>query len=125
MRLLLRLNALVGVGFGLGLLLIPKPLLDLYGVATTDAIEAVARLYGAELLGFSVATWLAADQRSAWRPVLAGHVTNESLTAVVAALVVVTGVAGGLLWSIVVLAGGFAIASAMALRATSAVARHE
>jgi hypothetical protein len=90
----LTVDALIGLGAGIALLLVPDVFLSLAGVSLAPTGIVVARLYGAELLGFNVATWLARSTSSRRGPIVLGHIVNESLTAIVIALAFVSGIGG-------------------------------
>jgi hypothetical protein len=109
-QFLLRANAAVGLGFGIGLLIVPRLLLGLYGFSLDGADLVPARLYGAELLGFNVATWLAAAQayRGARPAIVIGHVFNEAIGALVTVVSLLAGLGNGLAWSVVGLQVAFA-----------------
>lgn len=104
-RWLLSINAIVGGISGAGLVLVPAAFLGILGISPDASGEILARLYGAELLGFNVSTWIARQTTPAPPSIVWGHVVNESLTAVVLAMAAV-GAMGNLLVS------GFALASA-------------
>ena len=59
MRIIWLFGAAVGVVtlFGTGLLLVPAWLLGIYGLTMTTDGEIVARLLGAQLLGYAVLEW--------------------------------------------------------------------
>ena len=108
---LIMANAIVGFAAGLALLTLPGAFMSVLGQSTDAAGIAYARLYGAELLGFSLATWLARDaSATAMRPIVYGHIVNESLTAVVVAAAAVAGTGNLLLWPLAALVAGFAVA---------------
>lgn len=105
-RVLLAAGAVVGLMFGLGLLLAPGLLLSLYGLATDSTGELLARLFGVELIGFNVATWVArgSDPRaegSAARAVVRAHVVSETIGALVSAWAASRGFGNPLFWSVV------------------------
>ena len=108
---LLKINAVVGLVTGIGLVLAPTIVLNILGATTDPTGTNFARLYGAELIGFNVATWLASsgDARSQ-RMLVLGHVANESLTAVIAVIAAGSGLGDVLLWGVALLAGAFALA---------------
>ena len=114
---LLQIDAAVGLLFGTVLLTAPGWLLDLYGFHADESGLAVARLYGAELIGFSVATALASAgrHRGARTAVAIGHLFSEGIGAVVAAIALASGLGNALGWTIVVLLGGFAAVFAYVL----------
>jgi hypothetical protein len=87
LRGLLAVNAIVGLVGGVGLLLAPGTVAGLLGLTLDPTATLYTRLYGAELVGFNVATWLAREAGGgARRIVVLGHVFNESLTFVVIAI---------------------------------------
>lgn len=114
-RMLLSVNAVVGLIFGLGLLLTPGLLLGMYGLATDSVGSLLARLFGVEFVGFNVATWVAreADPRaagSASRAVVRGHLVSETIGAVVSAAAALQGLGSPMLWSVVAVYAIFAAA---------------
>ena len=115
-RMLLAAGAVVGFAFGVALLLAPGLLLTVYGLATDSTGELLARLFGVELIGFNVATWVAreSDPRasgSAARAVIRAHLVSETIGAVVSAFAAARGLGNFLFWSVVavyaLLAAGF------------------
>lgn len=82
-RLFITANSVVGLGFGVVLLAAPGPLAALLGLHLQGTAALMARLYGAELCGFGVATWLAREVRPLSAGLVVGHVSNETLTAAV------------------------------------------
>ena len=56
-KTLLILTALFGIVFGLAYLLIPKILLDFFGVDYGDAAVMTARFFGGTVLGFGILAW--------------------------------------------------------------------
>jgi len=108
-------NATVGFVAGITLLTLPSLFMTVLGQSTDAAGIAYARLYGAELLGFSLATWLGRDASpSAVRPIVYGHIVNESVTALVVAAAAVAGLGNLLLWPLAALAAAFAVAYVIA-----------
>ena len=102
-------------GGGASLLIAPSLFLAIFGQAETPAVTVYARLYGAELLGFSVATWLVRNASPDGQlPIVYGHVVNESLMAIVIVAAAVSGVGNMLVWAIAVLPTAFAVAFAVA-----------
>jgi len=61
LKLLFTLTAVGGALFGLGFLLLPGPVLALYGVADDPALLNLARPLGASYLGSAVLAWLVRD----------------------------------------------------------------
>jgi hypothetical protein len=129
-RMLLSAGAVVGLVFGVGLLLAPGPLLRMYGLATDGTGELLARLLGVEFIGFNVATWVArnSDPRaegSAARAVIRAHLVSETIGALVSAWAASRGLGNPLFWSVVVIYAAFAAGflwAELALRESSAAA---
>ena len=107
---MLSVNAIVGMVSGVALLAAPALFLSLLGLATDQTGTTFARLYGAELAGFNVATWLVRSSLPPSRPIVFGHVVNESLTAGVVALAAWSALGNPLVWLLALTAGGFACA---------------
>lgn len=110
---LLTVNAAVGLGFGLTLMILPGPLLRLFDLDIGSAGELVARLYGTELLGFNAATWMARtpDAATSLRAaVVAGHVVNEGAGFLVISAAIAAGLGNALVWPLAALFLGFAAA---------------
>jgi hypothetical protein len=126
-RVLLTVSAIVGLIFGLGLLIVPAPLLRLYGLDTDDTGLLLARLFGVELIGYNLVGWIArsADPDpadSTPRAVVWGHVVSESIGALVTAWAAARGLGNPLLWSVVAVYGVLAAAfvwAALALRGSA------
>jgi hypothetical protein len=109
LRLFLTLNALSGVAIGIALLALPGPFLDLLDIAVDRAGIALARLYGAGLVGFGLVTWLLRQARPVSFPVVAGHLANETLTALVLVTAAMEGLGNGLVVALAGLAALFAV----------------
>lgn len=104
-QLLLKAAAIVGLAFGLGLLVAPTLLLKLYGLAVDSAGVLISRLLGVEFIGFNVATWIAGDTDpyaagSGARSVVRGHAMSETIGALVSVWAALQGVGNALLWSV-------------------------
>ena len=100
----LTINAVVGFVFGTVLLLIPGFLLAFNGIHTGETGLAIARLFGAEFIGFNIITWLVRDARdtSSTRLVILGHIVSESLGFVVALAAKLAGLGNNFFWAIVI-----------------------
>jgi hypothetical protein len=55
---LLLIGGLLGLAFGLGFLLVPRPMLTLYGVPTDPSIVLMARFFGAALVQLGLVLYL-------------------------------------------------------------------
>lgn len=99
----LAINAVVGLAFGVALLLAPAALLNFNGVQTDRVGLVLARLFGAEFVGFNIVTWLVRNYQdgSGRRVVVLGHTISESLGFVVAILAKLGGLGNAMFWGIV------------------------
>jgi hypothetical protein len=111
LRTLLVANGVVGVGAGVGLLLVPAPLLRAFGFSPSTTADLVARSMGVEFIGYNLVTWLAArDPLGATsRTLITGHSISEPLGFAVSLIAVLRGQGNGLAWSFVVLYLAFAV----------------
>jgi hypothetical protein len=114
-HLLLTVAAVIGLVFGLGLLVAPGPLLRLYGLTTDATGLLLARLLGVEFIGYNLAAWVtrAADPspaESAPRALVRAHLVSETLGALVSASAAARGLGNPLFWSVPALYGILAVA---------------
>jgi len=115
-------NAVVGFSAGLALIVVPSAFMSMLNIQIDAAGTAMARLYGAELVGFNIATWMS-RRVPVPRPIVLGHVANETLTAMAFAVAANSGVGNLLVWPLALAAGVFALGYAwiaVARRTTSA-----
>jgi hypothetical protein len=61
LRSLLLLAGVIALVFGLGFLLVPRPMLALYGVAAEPAVVLLARFFGAALVQLGLVLYLIRD----------------------------------------------------------------
>lgn len=108
---ILAAEAIIGITFGLLLLVVPDRLLAIYGLNAGSGMVLVGRLLGAELLGFNFANVVAirGDRRSL-SPVVRGHLVGDIVGFLVAFGGVVAGTVNGAAWSIVIIFLLFALA---------------
>lgn len=116
---LLTANAIAGLVSGVALLVVPGAFLSILGLELDTAGTAFARLYGAELLGFNVATWLSRNLVPPPSAIIRGHIANEGLTALVIALIAAAGLGNPLVWGVAAVAAAFAIGYLVVNRQTS------
>jgi hypothetical protein len=111
---LLLVVALIGAVFGIAFVLVPGPLLSVYGVTTDKAGLLLAQLFGAALLGFAVLDWLARDvsDPDAQRAVVFANLTADGIGFVVALIGQLAGIANAVGWSTVAIYLAFALAFA-------------
>ena len=114
-RILLSVNALVGLAFGAALLLVPAALLHIYGLTVDGTSVLVARLLGVEFLGLNVLTWIARKTDpyaagSAARAAVRAHLVSESAGALVSAWGAAEGIGNPMVWGVPVFYFAFAAA---------------
>ena len=102
------INAAVGLGAGIALLLLPDVFLTVLGVSTDRTGSLVARLFGADLIGFNLTTWLVRDIRPIPRLLFLGQTVNESLSGIIFLAAAVQGVGNVLVPGFGILALAFA-----------------
>jgi hypothetical protein len=114
LRMLLTVNALVGILFGLILLLVPDLLLRLYGMNTDAAGLLLARILGVEFIGYGILGWILrkadpAPAASPARAIVQAHLISEALGTVVTGWAALSGLGNSLLWSVVAVYGLMAV----------------
>lgn len=114
-HLLLTVAAVIGLVFGLGLLVAPAPLLRLYGLSTDTTGLLLARLFGVEFIGYNIVAWVtrSADPsptESAPRALVRAHLVSETLGALVSTWAAVRGLGNPLFWTVPALYGMLAAA---------------
>jgi hypothetical protein len=60
-KLVVMLNAIVALAFGVGFLVVPATVLKFYGTETTVPVQVVARFFGSALFGLGLVLWFAKD----------------------------------------------------------------
>ncbi len=105
LRNLFILSAVVGLVFGLGFLIFPDQLLQLYGVELSEAGLYVGRLMGAVFIGVGVITWQArySNDSLARRAIVAGLFIDFLLGLVVSVMMMFSGLVNALGWSTVII----------------------
>jgi hypothetical protein len=116
-RLLLTAVAAVGLAFGLLLLAAPARVLDALVVNNDPGSQLSARLYAAELVFLSLATWRVRGRSpEVQRPLIVAHAVQEPLTCAGAVLAgLLTGGLPGL-WAVAAVAGFFGVAFVLLAR---------
>lgn len=114
-RLLLTINALVGIAFGLALLLLPEFLLRFYGLTTDATGLLLARVAGVEFTGYGALGWILrnadpAPAESPARAIIRAHLISESVGTIVMAWGALSGLGNALLWTAVATYGVMALA---------------
>jgi uncharacterized membrane protein YfcA len=104
-KLYLTISAIIAVLFGIGFILIPERMGELYGVIQNGASILNIRFFGAALLSIGVISWLARDFRDwdAVRAVLIGSVVGDVFGGLVNIWGTFRGLMNGLAWSTTIL----------------------
>lgn len=108
---LFAINAIVALLFGLGFLLIPEQVVELYDVTLGEAGIFVANIFGAALLGFAAMTWLARNSTAseARNAIMWGLFIEHVVGFVFSLLAQTAGLMNAMGWSIVVIYGLLAL----------------
>lgn len=91
--------------FGIGFLIIPRPLTSLYGLELTKSGTFVARLLGVQLAGYGILSWLLRNliKFHTQRLVLLAFFITDAAGFVVSLLSQLAGLMNSLGWSIVLI----------------------
>ncbi len=105
MKLLMIINAIFALLFGLGFLLAPESLLSAYGATTDAELLQMARFFGSAMLGYGLLTWLArnAQESEARQAIILSLILTFAVGFVVALQGQLSGVVNTLGWFTVVL----------------------
>ncbi|HUO51979.1 MAG TPA: hypothetical protein VMT93_05645 [Gemmatimonadaceae bacterium] len=103
LRRFVAINAFTGIAFGLVLVVAPRFLLSLYGIAGGTTTELFARMFGAELIGLNVPAWVARvkpEGEAVWFAVI-GHAFAETLLLAISLSAALAGIGNAMIWSVV------------------------
>jgi hypothetical protein len=110
LRTVALVTGIIGIVYGLGFLIVPAPILDLFGVQLPEEGLLIARFFGAHLLALGVLDVLARESLdAAARPenarnaIVWGNITSSALSAVLALWGILAGLSNELGWGNVVL----------------------
>jgi Na+-driven multidrug efflux pump len=111
---LLVATAVLGAVFGLGYLLVPEPIMQLFGTHTDASGYLAARFFGGACLGLGIIAWLARERGGnvAEEVVVPGFTVVFLLGLVLAALGTFSGLFSSVGWLVVLIFLGFAAAFA-------------
>lgn len=102
LRTFLIVAAVLALGYGLGLILMPGFMNATYGFGTSAAEILLARFFGVELLGLGVVAWLSKDLTGvSVRPIIMGSLVADALGAIFALMGTLGGVMNSAGWSAV------------------------
>ena len=102
---LLLINAVVAAVFGVLFVLVPGPVLALYGVTPDQVSTYLAQIYGAELVGYAVLTYLARNAAASplRNALVLSLFVGDAIGFVASLLAQLKGFANGLGWSSVLI----------------------
>lgn len=105
LRNLFILTAVVALVFGLGFLILPDQLLQLYGIELSEAGLYIGRLIGTVFIGVGIITWQArySNDSSARRAIVTGLFIDFLLGLVVSIMMMFSGLVNALGWSTVII----------------------
>lgn len=96
--------AVLALAFGIGFVLVPAALGDIYGVEQTAATHLMGRFFGGALLAWGLILWLARDfDAAAQRAVMLASAIADAVSMIVAAGGTISGVTNALGWSTVLI----------------------
>ena len=103
LSLLMTVNTIITVVFGLALVIAPDQTASLYGVDVDAHYRQAVRLYGSELLGFAVLTWATrnAPASDARKAIVLALFISYALGFIITLLGQIAGVMNSLGWSTV------------------------
>jgi hypothetical protein len=114
LRNLFILNAVLGLAFGVGFVLIPGVMLDLYGMAQSPSASLAGQLFGVELIAVGLLCWFVRDvsDAAAQRALMPGLLIADVAGLIVVLIGTLSGVMNAVGWSGVaiyaVLSAGYA-----------------
>ncbi len=100
LRTFLIIAAILALGYGLGLILMPAFMNSTYGFGTRPSEILLARFFGVELLVLGVISWLEKDYtRANAGPLITGSLIGDAVGAIFALLGTFNGVMNSAGWS--------------------------
>jgi len=104
-RNLALVGAALGVGFGAVGLIVPEPLMSLFGIPVDVAATSLVRLLCASYVGIGALNWASRDltDAEAWRVVAVGNATGWAISGAVAAIALASGLGNSVSWVVVAL----------------------
>lgn len=110
----LAIAAVIGIVFGIGMLIVPEQVFQMYTIPSNEGSKSIARSFGALIFSVGMINWIArrVEDSTALRAILYGNLAIHLLTLVTDLLAITSGAMGAVGWSLVVLhailGGGFA-----------------
>lgn len=107
-------NAVIAFGFGVGFLLLPGTMVDLYGMEPTPSVNLLGQLFGVELVAVGLLCWFVRGitDRAAQGAIMLALLIADVVGLIVVLLGMLSGVMNAVGWSgaviYAVLAAGYA-----------------
>ncbi len=100
-RTLLIINAVIALGYAIGVLVLPETILSIHGITQGSAEVLMARFFGVTLLAIGLLTWLARDVTAAdtLRAIAIALLISDIVGATVSAQGTLSGVMSAVGWS--------------------------
>lgn len=102
-RLLVRVLAVLGIGYGVLGLLVPTLLIAFYEIEGSVAVEGAVRFFGAAEIGFGLLAWALSDLPESWSALFGATAIGQGALMLAGYLAISTGAAGTTMWQGVVL----------------------
>ena len=102
---LLTINAVIFLAFGIGFVLIPTPLISLYGADANPTSMMLTQLYGSLLIAISLVCWLSRgiSDANAGRAIQLAFMVAYPINAIIHIQATASGVVNALGWSAVLI----------------------
>jgi hypothetical protein len=109
-RNLFIINAVVGLAFGVGFLLLPGTMVQLYGMESIPSANLTGQLFGVELIAVGLLCWFASgfSDLAAQRAIMLALLVADVAGLVVVLIGTLSGPMNAMGWSGIVIYGGLA-----------------
>jgi hypothetical protein len=101
LRNLFILNAVLAFGFGVGFLLLPGTMVELYGMESTQSANLLGQLFGVELIAVGLLCWFVRgiSDAAALRAIMPALLIADVVGLIVVLIGTLSGVMGAMGWS--------------------------
>lgn len=101
----LSIAAVIGIVFGIGMLIAPEQVLELYAIPSSEGSKSIARSFGALMFSVGIMNWIArgVEDSVALRAILYGNLAIHLLTLVIDLLALTSGGMSAQGWGSVIL----------------------
>ncbi len=102
LRVMFTIVSVVAILYGLGALLVPTAMMQLYGFGTDPATVVVGRFFGVEMLAVGLIDWFVRDFTGASAlPIIRGNLVADAVGVIVSIVAVLDGTMNAMGWSAV------------------------